>query len=77
MNLIRLIVIALIVYLLVQIFKRWAANKNSQTTTHKEKEKLDNMVRCKVCQLHIPEDEALQRNGDFFCSQAHLDGKQD
>ncbi|GMR16735.1 MAG: hypothetical protein BMS9Abin31_1107 [Gammaproteobacteria bacterium] len=75
MNLIRLIVIALIVYLLVQIFKRWTANKNSQTATRNEK--LNNMVRCKVCQLHIPENEALQQDGDFFCSQAHLDAKQD
>jgi len=75
MNLIRLIVIALIIYLLVQIVKRWAANKNSHIITQQKKQ--NNMVRCKVCQLHIPENEALQRDGDYYCSQAHLDGKQD
>lgn len=75
MNLIRLIVIALIIYLLIQIVKRWVSNKNSQATAQQKIE--SNMVRCKVCQLHIPENEALQRDGDFYCSQAHLDENQD
>ena len=75
MSLIRLIVIALIIYLVIQIFKRWAANKSTQTSMHQEK--AQKMVQCDVCQLHIPEDEALKRDGRFFCSQAHLDGKHD
>lgn len=73
MNLIRLIVIALIIYLVLQIFKRWAANKKATTSAQKETK----MVRCEVCQLHIPENEALQRAGKFYCSQEHLQGKQD
>lgn len=73
MNLIRLIVIALIIYLVFQIFKRWAANKSATTSTPK----VTKMVQCKVCQLHIPENEALQRNGEFYCSQEHLEEKQD
>ena len=73
MNLIRLIVIALIIYLVLQIFKRWAANKNSTTSTLEATK----MVRCKICQLHIPENEALQRGGEFYCSQEHLEEKQD
>jgi uncharacterized protein len=75
MNLIRLIVIALIIYLLVRIVKRWAQNKNLASSTKPEKQK--KMVQCEVCQLHIPEDEALQQDNKFFCSQAHLDNKQD
>lgn len=73
MGLIRIIVIALIIYLLLQIFKRWAANKKS-ASSHSEETK---MVRCKVCQLHIPENEAIQQAGDFYCSQEHLEEKQD
>ena len=73
MNLIRLIVIALIIYLVFQMFKRWAQNKNSASS--KKQEKLKNMVQCEVCQLHLPEDEALQRDGLYYCSQAHLDNK--
>lgn len=73
MNLIRLIVIALIIYLVLQIFKRWAASKSSTTSLPKETK----MVQCKVCQLHLPENEALQRNGEFYCSQEHLEKNQD
>jgi len=72
MNLIRLIVIALIIYLVARILKRWAASKNSPTSNKLQETK---MVRCEVCQLHIPEDDALQKNGHFYCSQEHLDNK--
>ncbi|HFD33088.1 MAG TPA: hypothetical protein ENJ28_10350 [Gammaproteobacteria bacterium] len=72
MNLIRLIVIALIVYLVARIIKGWAANKSSKTGTVTQETK---MVRCEVCQLHIPEGEALQKNGHFYCSQEHLEKK--
>lgn len=75
MSLIRLIVIALIIYLLIQIFKRWAANKNTSSSEQQQNSTV--MVQCKTCKLHIPENEALQKDGDFYCSQAHLDGKQD
>jgi len=73
MSLIRLIVIALIIYLVIQIFKRWSANKKAQTTVYQEK--TQKMVQCEVCQLHLPENEALKRNNKFFCSQEHLDNK--
>jgi len=75
MSLIRLIVIALIIYLVIQIFKRWSANKKAQTSALKEKS--EKMVQCKVCQLHIPENEALQKDGQFYCSQKHLDDNND
>lgn len=71
MNLIRLIVIALIIYLLIQIVKKWSANKKSTTSSPDETK----MVRCKVCQLHIPENEALQKAGEYYCSQEHLEEK--
>ena len=77
MNLIRLLVIALIIYLVIQIFKRWAANKNNQTNVRQKNQEEQKMVPCDVCQLHIPVDEAVQRDGKYFCSQEHLDHKQD
>jgi len=69
MGLIRIIIIVLIVYLVIQIFKRWAASKNIQTVQKNEQQKL--MVKCDVCQLHIPKSEALQKNGKYFCNQEH------
>jgi uncharacterized protein len=75
MGLFRLIIIALIIYLLIQIFKRWAANKNTPSSEKQDSSTV--MVQCKTCKLHIPENEALQKDGDYFCSQEHLEGKQD
>lgn len=70
---IRLIVIALIIYLSLKIFKRWAENKKTQT----QQQTLEkDMVRCEVCQLHVPENEALQYDGKYYCSQKHLDQRQ-
>lgn len=71
MNLIRIITIGLIIYLVLRLYKQWAANKKAATFIHKNKE--ENMVRCEVCQLHITEKEALQHNGKFYCSQKHID----
>lgn len=75
MSLIRLIVITLIIYLVIQIFKRWSANKKSQTSMQQAKSQ--KMVQCEVCQLHIPENEALEKDGQFYCSQKHLDSNND
>ena len=72
MNLIRLIVIALIVYLVIQIIKRWASNKTAPPSIQEDTK----MVQCKVCQLHIPENEALQHSGEYFCSKKHLEENQ-
>lgn len=75
MGLFRLIIIALIVYLLIQIFKRITANKNPPST--KKQDNSTAMVQCKTCKLHIPENEALLKDGEYYCSQEHLEGKQD
>lgn len=31
------------------------------------------MVRCAQCNLHVPQREALQRSGNWYCSQQHLE----
>ena len=72
MNLIRLIVIALIVYLLIRAFKRYQENKISQKSRDAEKIQ-QQMVPCEVCKLHIPEQDALIRNGKYYCCQEHLE----
>lgn len=78
MNLIRLIVIGLIIYLLIRAFKRWQANKVSMQNQDKDPEKLQqDMVACKLCDLHVPEDEALKKNGQYYCCQEHLDQDKD
>jgi len=71
MNLIRLIVITLIIYLLYRMYKSWSINK--KLSSARQKEPLKNIVRCSNCSLHIPENEAISQDGKYFCSKAHLE----
>lgn len=71
MNLIRLIVIALIIYLFYRMYKSWSINKNLSSERRKELAK--NIVACKICSLHIPENEAISLDGKYFCSKLHLE----
>jgi uncharacterized protein len=36
-------------------------------------QKNERMVQCANCGIYIPEQEALQRAGRYYCSQTHLD----
>ena len=44
-----------------------SASKHGEESKHGE-----NMVRCKVCGVHLPTSEAVTSRGDFFCSREHL-----
>ena len=67
----RTLVIIIILALIVMIAKRLLQKKphtparRSQTNEH--------MVQCANCGIYIPEQEALQRAGRYYCSQTHLD----
>ena len=65
----RTLVIIIILVLIVMIAKRiWQKPRpparRSQTN--------EQMVQCAHCGIYIPEREALQRAGHYYCSQAHL-----
>lgn len=75
MILIRFIIIALIIYLLIQIFKRWSAKMNESSAEKMVQDK--KMVRCDICRLHVPENEALEKNGTYYCCQEHYEQKKD
>lgn len=32
----------------------------------------EDMVRCRVCGVHLPKSEALTSRGEMFCSREHL-----
>lgn len=69
MYLLRFILIALAVWLAVQLVRRLLRKpgKPARTTkavTHR-------MVRCERCGLHVPEREAVREGERFFCSVEH------
>lgn len=69
MNLIRIIAIALVVWILITLFRQYR-NKH-KTLTGNDKNRVDGgaMLQCMQCQVHIPEREALVKpDGKVFCS---------
>ncbi len=72
MTLLRLLIIALAVWLLVIAVKRWLSPRPG-TGSHAQPPNNADMVRCAQCGLHVPKSEALSRDGLHYCSQQHLD----
>jgi uncharacterized protein len=69
MGIIKLIFIALLVFVgffLLKKFRKPANTTAQQPSTNK-------MVACSVCNMHIPENEAVIQNGKVYCSKEHLE----
>lgn len=69
MNLIRLIVIALAVWLLIKLAKQLFSAK--PLPQKKPKAEVASMIKCDHCGLHIPEQEAVRGDRGQYCSEAH------
>jgi len=72
MNLLRLLLIALAVWIIVVLIR----NRSSRQATLKKRhdsQRIDSIVPCAVCGTHVPEDEALHEAGKVYCSPEHRD----
>lgn len=76
----RLLIRFMAVYAAMQPFLKAfrAAKKSYHTTsntqTNREKTKSsspENMVQCAVCDLYIPQKDAIIKNGKIYCSPEH------
>ncbi len=73
MGLVRLLVILVIAWLIYSTTRRWLASldqkrdqKKSDRSAH-----IETMVSCAYCGLHVPQKEALQMQGKYYCSSEH------
>jgi len=66
----RTLVIIIVLALIVIIAKRLLQKPQ---TPARRNQKNGHMVQCANCGIYVPEQEALQRSGRYYCSQAHLD----
>lgn len=67
----RTLVIIIVLALVIMIARRMLARP--KTPVRRKQASNEHMVQCAHCGIYIPEQEALQRAGVFYCSQAHLD----
>ena len=69
MNLVRLVLIAVVVWLAIYALRRIVNYLTPPKTPSTGATK--NMVRCAQCGLHLPESEALTYQEKHFCCQEH------
>ena len=73
-NLLRLAILVLLVWLGWRLVRRWLAGANPPAVSRrKTTKKVERMVRCRYCDLHLPEQEALHDGRDWYCNAAHRD----
>lgn len=67
-QLLRIIVILIGLWLVLQIVKRALASRRTPPT---DKPAVANMVACAHCGMHIPESEAVRDGNRYYCSKEH------
>ena len=65
---IKLILVMLLGWIGVTIFKKFINPTESNKVNSNSGQK---MVACAVCDTHIPESEAIIKNGKTYCSKEH------
>ncbi len=70
-GILRLIILGLIIWLVIRLYRRLSSGTSGQKPDAAARP-VENMVRCEVCGVHIPEKHALEKNHHYYCSQAHL-----
>lgn len=72
MNLLRLLLIALAVWIIVVLLRN---RRGRQATLKKRRDNqaIDSIVPCDLCGMHVPEGEAIHDAGKVYCSPEHRD----
>ena len=68
-QLIRLIIILFGLWLVLRIIKRALASRENNPS---RKPSITSMVACAYCGLHLPESDAIQKDGKHYCCEEHL-----
>jgi uncharacterized protein len=67
---VKLIILAIIVWLGLRIYK--AYQHSLPRREEKRKIEAENMVACSTCGVHIPLNEALRQGNQYYCSKEHM-----
>ncbi|GHC36986.1 PP0621 family protein [Aidingimonas halophila] len=70
---IRLIIFAILFFAglkLYRMYREWRIERDDNDPRMNDGNR---MVRCRYCQVHLPEDDALRDRGEWFCCIDHRD----
>ena len=68
---VKLIILFIIIWFGVRIYLAIQAKKTKNTSV----KRVQDMVSCETCGVHIPVDEAIKVGNEYFCSKEHLPAK--
>lgn len=78
----RLIFLGLMIWLIVYLVKRHITSSGQSNTSRAQNqndtagtdasEKVEDMVQCVHCAVHLPRSEAFLVNGKIYCSKNHI-----
>ena len=63
------IAVFIVVYLFLRSYRRRAEAAPPPAAAAKQGE---DMVRCRICGVHLPKSEAVTSRGEIYCSKEHL-----
>ncbi|WP_456373679.1 PP0621 family protein [Thiolapillus sp.] len=67
-----------IIFLLIAVLLVWWILKTLRGNRKADaRPTVQNMRACEYCGLHVPEEEAIQNQGRFYCCKEHAQGKPD
>ncbi|MDH5180366.1 MAG: PP0621 family protein [Gammaproteobacteria bacterium] len=69
MTLIRILIIAFLVWLVLRLIKNKIDQQNRKRADSQDQ--IATMVRCRHCGLHIPKQDAVESANQYYCSQEH------
>ena len=67
----RLLILAVVAFLIYTLLRQLLRGRGRREIP-RQSARSGTMVRCQRCGLHIPEPEALQADGKYFCNNKHL-----
>jgi uncharacterized protein len=70
MGFVRLITIIFVIWLVIYLARRLLQKRDTEKK-HRQTRQIGNMVRCETCGLHIPDTEAIEENGHYYCCEEH------
>lgn len=73
MNLIRLLIIALIIWLLLKLWRRYTTQKQVPP----KGKSAERMVKCDHCGIYVPRSDALRQGERWYCGIEHQDVNKD
>lgn len=71
---VRLLFWIAVIFVAVWLWRKYKAlpQRSAENTSGRKPDTL-NMVRCAHCGVHLPDNRALHRGQQWYCSQAHLE----